>query len=198
MSTPVSQIEFYNNLSKLDFSKEISKIEKLEEEGISVDEQAIAASELLEEIVYHPIWAEAPFSEEIQKQLTGRLIEHSTKASKPDKKNRIEEQDIFLQKLKYLEISAERCSFEEYEKLLPLIKFAYTVENNGDSRDHTIKLIATFGSKDKAIEYLKRYELQYPEANHLVHDACLFTVPTGKVDYALWGALANKYMPNKS
>lgn len=97
-----------------------------------------------------------------------------------------------------LKIEKENFNYQDYFKLLKISKLAYANENNGIPEEHAAKLVYAFGSYDAAIQYLKRYEKENPNQQHMIHDACLFSIPTEKCDIKLWQELSQIHMPNVS
>ncbi|MGC1182729.1 ankyrin repeat domain-containing protein, partial [Legionella sp.] len=99
------------------------------------------------------------------------------------------------------QLSLYGMNFSVYEKILPLTKLASEQEQSTlppseqlkGARLHAAKLAILFDDAEKAIEYLKRYEKQYPNSKQLIHDACLFSLPEGKWNVSLWrGIIANQ------
>lgn len=86
--------------------------------------------------------------------------------------------------------------FEDYIKLLSIVRMAYSREKNGVPEEHAAKLLLAFGNYDAAIAYLKRYQSTFPSRPQLIHDACLFSLPKEGFSMQLWQTLAKRHMPN--
>lgn len=98
--------------------------------------------------------------------------------------------------------------FKAYRDLLPLTKLAVEEEQHDllathkeyFARLHAIKLAILFGSFKYAVMYLTHFEKAMSKAPRfmLIHDACLFTLPKGKVwDIPKWQQILKNNMPNK-
>lgn len=85
-----------------------------------------------------------------------------------------------------------------YQKILPLCQLAYLEEKNGIPEDHALKLSLIFTDEKAVYEYLKAVAKSHKPA-YLVHDACLFDLPTPKeCNFEQLKKIANKksYMAN--
>lgn len=62
---------------------------------------------------------------------------------------------------------------------------------------HAIKLAILFGNEKLAKEYLERYKKRTPDSKQLVHDACLFSLPSGdQWNITLWREMLKKQKPS--
>lgn len=67
------------------------------------------------------------------------------------------------------------------------------------ARTHAFKLIVLFGTEQKALTYLQRFENQKDQdtKRNLIHDACLVMLPKHEeVDYHLWQGIIDNNPPN--
>jgi ankyrin repeat protein len=93
----------------------------------------------------------------------------------------------------------------EFVKLFPLILAAAKHESKNtdafqEARVHTLKLIIVFGTFEQALNYLKLYEsrskLENRKQEQLVHDACLFNLPTtNNWNIDLWRQIVFNHSP---
>lgn len=89
------------------------------------------------------------------------------------------------------------CNEATYFKLLAYAKVMYAEEKNGIAEDHAYKLAVIFSDERKAIKYLRDFLNANPNTKQLMHDACLFALPKGDVDWPTWQKLSDKFMKDE-
>jgi hypothetical protein len=76
-----------------------------------------------------------------------------------------------------------------YQELLNFTELAYSFEQNGNPIDHAEKLAVLFGNTHDALDYILKYAEKNPVAQ-VMHDACLFDLPTVSNHTSKWLAFA--------
>ncbi len=77
-------------------------------------------------------------------------------------------------------------NWQVYATLLAYANERYAIENNGIPEKHAYKLATLFDTHEKAMQFIKKYEVNFKETKHLLHDACNFALPQGAIDISVW------------
>ena len=97
------------------------------------------------------------------------------------------EHQLIIDLAKHANLSAKGFDADVYDHLLPAMKLAFQHELHGNTLEEQLsyarlsafKLTILFGNIDKSVAYLKRFEEANPGTRQHIHDACLFSLPSG-------------------
>jgi ankyrin repeat protein len=81
-------------------------------------------------------------------------------------------------------------SKDVYNTLLPVAKLMYSQEQNGIAEEHAYKLAVIFNDTNKALRYVQQFAATHPNSAQVMHDACIFSLPTGVWDLKVWRKIA--------
>lgn len=127
--------------------------------------------------------------------------------SKRENFNLIKEEGAALHKRAKIEkllaenhVRSHGFDFEVYKQVLTLVSHLSLIVDANEIRVQAIKLSVVFGSYQSVVNYLKRYEDRLKRQNiptsKLMHDACLFSLPSSEYwNVQLWNEIINKQNP---
>ncbi len=125
-----------------------------------------------------------------QKDFLDRIV-----STKPLTKEDINILEGNLKKVPNVDISL--CPLDVYAKILPYAKLMHAVEKNGIPEEHAYKLTVIFQDEKKALNYLEDFIHAHPKVEHVMHDANLFALPTGKWNVTTWQKLCSKFLKDE-
>lgn len=140
---------------------------------------------------------------EAEKMSITRWLQTAEQANKPLTAAELQaEHQIITDLAMKANLSAKGFDADVYDHLLPAMKLTFQHELHSNTLEEQLsyarlsafKLTILFGNIDKSVAYLKRFEEANPGSRQRIHDACLFSLPSGNQwNNTLWRKIIDHF-----